>query len=106
MLLSKALKEGDNKIISNLTLSTCATKLFDRIKNFPEELIQEKFSFKKENIIHAYIHSSVVSPNTAFNCKHYFVFYIANHYIYSGIESDDVLCYGDSHNRSEFNETT
>lgn len=105
MLISKALKEGDNSIIRNLTLTACATKLYDRIKDFPEELIKKKFSFEKENIIHAYVHSSVISPNKAFNRKCCFE-EKSYHSISSGIKPNDIFCNGDSSDRSKFNKTS
>ncbi|KAE9555674.1 hypothetical protein FO519_001145 [Halicephalobus sp. NKZ332] len=68
-LVAKALREDDNELLSSTSLKAFSTTLMDRVKELPREVVQRRMSFEKENIVHACIHSCVISSNKAFNVE-------------------------------------
>uniref|UniRef100_A0AC34R0C6 Tim44-like domain-containing protein n=1 Tax=Panagrolaimus sp. JU765 TaxID=591449 RepID=A0AC34R0C6_9BILA len=66
-LIAKAIREQNNELISSLSLKRLSYALFDRLKDFPPEFLQTRFSFDENNIIHGFFHSCIMSNDRSFS---------------------------------------
>uniref|UniRef100_A0AC35FSA2 Tim44-like domain-containing protein n=1 Tax=Panagrolaimus sp. PS1159 TaxID=55785 RepID=A0AC35FSA2_9BILA len=65
--MAKAIREHDIEAINELTVKQFATEIREKMAIIPQDVLKERLSFTKDNIVHAFIHALFTAPQKPFN---------------------------------------